>query len=116
MSKIPSRPIAYEKDIIDEMMDYEDTLIFNQTVENFHDKNCKHDHECCQVRVKKFNKYVRSAYEDQKIELPFSLAKQSVSQKPLSNSSQNGYSTDEIDIMSQISSQLSEQSRTSFIP
>ena len=117
LSRLPTSPLPYHQDIIDEMMAYEDQLIFNKQSQEFHDMGCKGNENCCQVKIKKFNKYVRSAYEDQQIELPFNLSRAPPAgqpQRPLSTSSQNGYGTDDFDMMSQMSSQLSEQSRTSF--
>lgn len=38
---MPQGPSCFTHDLIDEMLDYENKLIFNFTEEGYHDPNCK---------------------------------------------------------------------------
>lgn len=74
---IPDKAYPFDKDIIDEMMDHEDSLIFNKK-KNHHDPHCKfilknEIKNCCQPIIKNFNKYNQQSYLNQQLELPFEI-------------------------------------------
>jgi len=62
--------------------------------------------QCCQPQAKLFNRYNQKSYTDQPIELPFDL-NANLNQSMYCQSSATD---DNVDLLSQISSQLSEQS------
>ena len=70
--KIPSRHYPFEKDVIDEMMDYETGSVFNMEQRGMHDPTCKSnrlspqkDVTCCEPLIKNFNRYNQKSYLDQ---------------------------------------------------
>ena len=38
---IPEGPYQYQKDILDEMLDAENKMVFNFETQNYHDEHCK---------------------------------------------------------------------------
>lgn len=97
-------------DSIDEMIEYEDRLVFNP-VKDFHDPQCKesmrnpNDFKCCQPQIKIFNRCNKKSYIDQELELPLIIGQDKLSQHQVE--------ADNFDIMSQFSSQFSESSKSS---
>lgn len=77
-TKIPDGPSAFKIDSIDEMIEYENKLVFNQE-KNYHDPYCKEsmraadDSKCCQAQIKIFNRCNKKSYTDQELELPLIL-------------------------------------------
>lgn len=102
--QIPNKLYPFENDIIDEMTEFENQSVFNAHVFDYHTKDCKFKNgrpQCCEPLIKNFNKYNQKSYTDQSIELPFELGK-------------NGDTTstiDNLDLVSQLSSQLSDSSK-----
>lgn len=74
-TKIPDGPCAFNIDSIDEMIEYENRLVFNQE-KNYHDSYCKESmrsgegSKCCQTQIKVFNRCNKKSYLDQELELP----------------------------------------------
>ena len=62
-SKLPSGPQPFNQDLLDDMIAHEDTLIFSKDSSDFHDKNCRRDGKCCEIKIRNFNCFARQAYE-----------------------------------------------------
>jgi len=69
--KIPNGHSTFEKDLIDEMMDYENNSVFNMDSPGQHDPTCKaikispeKNATCCEPLIKNFNKYNQKSYKD----------------------------------------------------
>ena len=80
---IPQGAESFERDILDDIIEWENNVIISQDEERQHTDKCsgftqciKSDDQisqCCQPQTKLFNRYNQRSYTDQPIELPFDL-------------------------------------------
>jgi hypothetical protein len=83
--KISNGPESFEKDIIDDMLEWEDNQIILKDKDGLHSAKCEgvrysvkgemKINTCCSVESKTYNRYNQLAYKDQQIELPFDFTK-----------------------------------------